>query len=53
MGFGCLVGLWALMFDGAMGCVCLVELCALDVWWSYGPWMFVGAMDFGSLNFQK
>jgi hypothetical protein len=25
-----------------MGFGCLVELCALDVWWSYGPWMFGG-----------
>ena len=31
MGFGCLVELWALLFDGAMGCVYLVEICSLDV----------------------
>jgi hypothetical protein len=32
MGFGC--------FCGAMGLGCLVELYALDVWWSYGLWKF-------------
>jgi hypothetical protein len=28
---------------------CLVELWALDVWWSYELWMFGGAMGFGCL----
>jgi hypothetical protein len=37
------------MFSGAMGFGCLVELWALDVWWSYWPWMFGGAMGFESL----
>jgi hypothetical protein len=32
---------------------CLVQLCDLDVWWSYEPWMFGEAMGFGSLVFQK
>jgi hypothetical protein len=27
----------------------LVELWALDVWWSYELWMFGGAMGFGCL----
>jgi hypothetical protein len=34
------------MFGGTMSYGCLVELCALDVWWSYGLWMFGGAMGF-------
>jgi hypothetical protein len=32
------------MFGGAMCFGCLVELWALDVWWSYVLWMFGGAM---------
>ena len=36
-----------------MGFGCLVELWVLDVWWSYGPLMFGGAMGFGSFAFQK
>jgi hypothetical protein len=35
------------MFSGAMGFGCLVELWALDVLWSYWPWMFGGAMGLG------
>ena len=37
------------MFSGAMGFGCLVELWALDVWWSYGLCMCSGAMGFGCL----
>ena len=32
-----------------MGFGCFVELLALDVWWSYGPWIFGGAMGVGCL----
>jgi hypothetical protein len=38
-----------LMFGGAMGLGCLVELSDLDVWWSYVLWMFGGAMGLGCL----
>ena len=37
------------MFSGAMGLRCLVELWVLDIWWSYGFWIFGGAMGFGFL----
>ena len=36
-----------------MGFGCLVELRVFDIWWSYGIWMFSGAMGFGCLVFQK
>ena len=32
-----------------MGFECFVELWALDGWWSYGLWMFGGAMCLGCL----
>ena len=32
-----------------MGLGCLVELRALDVWWTDVLWMFGGAMGFGCL----
>jgi hypothetical protein len=39
----------ALGFTWSYGFGCLVELWALDVWWSYELWMFGGAMGFGCL----
>jgi hypothetical protein len=37
------------MVSEVMSSECLVELWVLNVWWSYGLWMFSGAMGFGCL----
>ena len=37
------------MISGAMDFECLVELWVVDIWWSYGLWMFSGAMGLGCL----
>jgi hypothetical protein len=41
------------MFGGAMSFGCLVEIWALDVWWSYGLWNCGGAMGFECLVEQR
>ena len=37
------------MLSEAMSFACLVELWVLDIWWSYGLWIFSGAMGLGCL----